>query len=330
MDLGAVLLALTVSIGLKIPIMLIAGSLIYKMYRATHASPPKRLWAVIPKEHRQEFKWLYYSLIFFFISETFCGVETWILMRSDATMRAIHALSSSFGMGLFAVGLYLLFDKKIIFYAEKKCALNKMCKGCTLLAGETCKFNSTVLIFGTFIFLAIFPPLFVSTEVITANPAKFILPFESINHWYEFTLIPLLKSLDPNYKSIGVAFFLPTSTQILENKILPSIVGIIVLTGITLFSSKKLATKLIGFNTILFGAGMLCYTYFEIILNRLVGDLFLGAIGHEIGEFVFLFLLTEFLTVTFRPREVIEAVTGATPPLCAPHYPQNESNQSPS
>ncbi|MBI2520811.1 MAG: hypothetical protein HYV97_10355 [Bdellovibrio sp.] len=302
MDLGAVLLALTVSIGLKIPIMLITANLIYKMYRSTHASPPKKLWAVIPKENRQEFKWLYFSLIAFFISETFCGVETWILMRSDATMRAIHALSSSTGMGLFAVGLYLLFNKKIIFYAEKKCVLNKMCKGCTLLAGETCKFNSTVLIFGTFIFLAVFPPFFVSTEIITADPTKFILPFESVNRWYEFTLIPLLKSFDPNYKTIGVAFFLPKSTQILENKILPGIVGIIVIAGLMLYSSKKLATKLIGLNTILFGAGMLCYTYFEIILNRLVGDLFLGAIGHEIGEFVFLFLLTEFLTVTFKPN----------------------------
>ncbi|HAZ13458.1 MAG: hypothetical protein A2X86_13090 [Bdellovibrionales bacterium GWA2_49_15] len=327
MDLGAVLLALTVSIGLKIPIMLITAALIYRMFRSTQTSPPKKLWAVIPKEHRQEFKWLYLSLICFFISETFCGVETWILMRSDATMRAIHALSSSTGMGLFAVGLYLLFNKKVIFYAEKKCVLNKMCKGCTLLAGETCKFNSTVLIFGTFIFLAIFPPFFVSTDLLTADPTKFILPFTGLNSWYDLTLVPYLKTLDPSYKTIGVAFFLPTSTQILENKILPGIVGVIVVTGMMLFSSKKLKLKLMGLNTILFGAGMLCYTYFEIILNRLVGDLFLGAIGHEIGEFVFLFLLTEFLTVTFRPNVATEA---ATPPLCAPHYPQSESNQSPS
>ncbi len=300
MDLGAVILALIVSIGCKIPIMLITATLLYRMFRSTHSSPPKKLWVVIPPEHRQEFKWLFYSLIAFFVSETFCGVETWILMRSDASMRAIHAVASSTGMGLFAVGLYMLLDKKIIFYAEKRCALNKICKGCTLLEGKMCKFNSTVLIFGAFIFLATIPPMFVSTNLITADPSKFILPFPAINSWYELTLIPFLKSMDPNYKSIGVAFFLPKSTQILENKIIPMFVALVVAIGMAVFNSKKIDTKLRGFYAILFGGGMLCYSYFEIILNRLVGDLFLGAIGHEIGEFVFLFLLAEFLTTTFK------------------------------
>ena len=57
-------------------------------------------------------------------------------MRSDATMRAIHAVSSATGMGLFAMGFYLLLDKKILFYGEKKCSMNKICKGCTLLEGR--------------------------------------------------------------------------------------------------------------------------------------------------------------------------------------------------
>jgi len=303
MDLGAACLALLVSIGMKIPIMLIAGNLIYRMYRSSHNAPPTKLWLIIPKEHRKEFKWLYFSLIAFFISEFFCGIETWILMRSDASMRAIHAVSSCAGMGLFAVGTYLLFDKYIIFYGEKRCALNRICRGCTLLEGGTCKFSASVFLFATFILLAIFPPMFVSTDIITANPTKFILPFDSLNNWYEYTLLPIVKSMDPNYKPIGVAFFLPKSTQILENKILPALVGIIEVIGMCLYASKKISRKLNGFNVILFGAGMLCYSYFEIILNRVLGDLFLGAIGHEIGEFAFLLLLSEFLTVTFKNRQ---------------------------
>ncbi|HAZ14478.1 MAG: hypothetical protein A2X86_00275 [Bdellovibrionales bacterium GWA2_49_15] len=304
MDLGALILATLVVMLLKIPIMIISATLIFKMYRSAHASPPKRLWLVIPKEYRQEFRWLHYSLIFFFISEAFCGVETWILLRSDDFMKAAHSLSSVLGMGFFAVGIYLLFNKKIIFYAEKKCVLNKICRGCTLLEGFDCKFNSTVLIFASFILLAVIPPFFVSTEIMNADLSKYALPL-SVTNWYEFTLVPFIKTFDPNYKTIKVIFFLPTSTQILENRVFPAFVAVIEIVGMFLFSSKAIALKLKGLLVIIFGAGMLCYTYFELVVTRLLNDIFLGGIAHEFGEFIFIFLLVEFLTVSFKPSQVL-------------------------
>ncbi|MBI2519258.1 MAG: hypothetical protein HYV97_02525 [Bdellovibrio sp.] len=304
MDLGALILATLVVMLLKIPIMIISARLIFKMYRSTHASPPKKLWLVIPKEHRQEFRWLYYSLVFFFISEAFCGVETWILMRSDDFMKAAHSLSSGFGMGLFAVGVYLLFNKKIIFYAEKKCTLNKLCRGCTLLEGLDCKFNSTVLIFATFILLAVIPPFFVSTEIMNADLSKYALPV-SITNWYEYSVVPFMKTIDPNYKTIKVIFFLPTSTQILENRVFPAVVAIMVIVGIALFLSKRVNTKFNGLLTVIFATGMLCYTYFELVVTRMMGDIFLGGIAHEVAEFIFIFILVEFLSVAFKPQQSV-------------------------
>lgn len=299
MDLGAALIAFTVSVLFKIPIMVFSATILVKMYKSKHRRPLSRPWLLIPEDQKTNYNIIYYSLILFFWSEIFCGIETYILMQSNVYGRIFHGLTSAFGMGLFAVGTFKLLNDKILHYGENKCIGNTICKGCTIQDKLGCKFHSTMLIILTFIVLACIPPLFAPVSIMYANPMKFILPFPAINQWYDLTLIPFLKAHNPNYKTIGVAFFLPEMAQVVENRIFPVFSFIIALIGCIGFvrapSDKKLFPLLLSF----FALGFISYTYFELILNRVTNDLFIGALGHELGEFFFLVFVAEFLTKTF-------------------------------
>ena len=307
MDLGAALLALVITMGLKLPVMIVTGWLMYKMYKATNQKSPKKLWILVPEEERAEYKILFYSLTFFALSEIFCGIETYILMQSHYLGRFLHSITSGVGMGLFAVGIYKLVDKKAFNFTGDRCFFKQgVCKGCPLTAGKSCRFTPTILYVATFILLAAIPPFFASTQKMVADPTKFILPFEILNNWYDNSLIPFIMKMDPNYKPIGVAFFLTKGPQVLDFKIIPGIVILLQLTGIALIQSGKISRIKQGMNSVLFGLGLLCYTYYEVILNRLTDDLFVGALGHEIGEFVFLILLSEFVSKMFPVKHKVK------------------------
>jgi hypothetical protein len=51
-----------------------------------------------------------------------------------------------------------------------------------------------------------------------------------------------------------------------------------------------------------FSAGLLCYSYFELVLYRGTGDVFIGSLGHELGELWFVLITAEFLRRTFPPE----------------------------
>ncbi|MFC1705896.1 hypothetical protein ACFL59_03625 [Planctomycetota bacterium] len=311
MDLGAQIIAIVVSIGFKVPIMTFAAVLLLRMYRAAHPVPPKKLWLLVPEESRLQFRLLHWSLVAFFFSEIFCGIETWILLQSNPVQRALHGVSSALGMGLLGAGMCLLVDQKLIHYGKARCALNQICQGCTIRDGGNCKLSPAALLAATFLLFAAIPPLFASTEIMLADPTSFITPFDSLNHWYDETLIPLVMSLQPDYKPIGVAFYLPRSTQIIDYRIIPGVAAVVTCLGIALLYAQAPDTKRRGLCTVAFAAGLLCYTYFELTLHRGTGDLFIGALGHEAGELFFLVLLAEILTRTFPPRPGASPADGA-------------------
>lgn len=306
MDLGAALIAFTVSVLFKIPIMIFSAYLLVKMFKSKYNRPLAKPWLLIPQDQRENYNFIYYSLIFFFLSELSCGVETYILMQSNVYGRIFHGITSAVGMGLFSVGSFMIFNDKILHYGKKKCVLNQICKGCTIEEPPGCKFHSSILFILVFILLATIPPFFAPVSIMYANPLKFILPFESINQWYDHTLIPFLKSQDPNYKTIGVAFFLPELAQIVENRIFPLISFFFATWGIIGFMRLPYDKKIFPLKLSSFAFGFLSYTYFELILNRMTNDLFIGALGHELGEFFFLIFVAEFLSRTFpMPNESI-------------------------
>jgi hypothetical protein len=305
MDLGAALIAFIISVIFKLPIMIFTAMLLVKMYKIKHLKPLSKPWISVPNDQIENYNLLYYSLILFFWSELFCAMETYLLMQSNMYGRIFHGLTSALGMGLFAVGLFMLFNDRVPFYGKKKCALNQVCKGCTIQDEAGCKFHSTILFVLIFIVLACIPPLFSPINTMYANPSKFILPFTSLNNWYDHTLIPFLKFHDPHYKTIDVAFFLPETAQFVENKVFPIISLIFATIGLIGFSRFSYDKKILSLKISLFAFGFLSYTYFELILNRLTNDLFIGGLGHEISELFFLIFLAELLVRAFPTGEVI-------------------------
>lgn len=305
MDFGAALIGLVISMFTKVIIMAWAFKMILKSYKSLHQSPTKRPWLLVPASLREQFRPLYWSLIFFFISELVCGIEVYIVMQTSELYRAFHAFSSAIGMGLFALGIYQLIDDRILQYGTNRCVINRVCQGCTVIKGKKCEFQASILIAATFLLLASIPPQFAETSWMQAEPQRWLLPFPTLNSWYDTVLVPWLMNNVPGYKPIGAAFFLPTSTQIIDMKILPAIAGVMALVGGIIYWKGSLKN---GIKLIVLSTGPLAYSYYELILNRVTGDLFLGALGHEIGEFLFLVLIAEILTRFFPIEAPIEAM----------------------
>lgn len=301
MDLGATILAFIVTVCLKVPVMAVATVLLYRMYRTGFSSRPERRRPPIPEEYRRAYKVLFLSLAFFLLSEIFCGIETYILMHSHPFGRFLHSASSSTGMGLFALGLYMLLDEKVIHFGRGRCVGRQTCRTCTLIPDGPCRFSASIQLAATFVMLAALPPFFATTAMMAAETSKFALPSAALNGWYEQTFLPLMKSAFPRYTPVSVAIFLDEAPQVLDYKILPAIALGITVVGIFLFRRSRLTQKFLGLSCILFAFGMLAYTYFELILYRIPGDLFIGAVGHELGELFFLVLLGEVLTTFFLP-----------------------------
>lgn len=269
------------------------------MFKTSLPKSPSKMWLLIPREYKKEFKVLYWSLILFFISELFCGIETYILMHSHDLVRIMHSLTSSLGMGLFSLGLYMIFDKKVLNFGQIKCFMIPLCQECTERNNNKCKYTSVLLICSALVVFLAIPPFFASTDLMKADPTKYILPFEFMNSWFDETLLPLIKRIDPNYTEIGDAVFLGTIPQIFHNKVMPGIVIVIQLVSFIKLKSNLLIKRKIGIKLMMLSIGMLSFCYYDLILERVTGDLFIGAIGHEFGELLYLLLFSELLIKLF-------------------------------
>lgn len=306
MDLGAVIIALFVGLVVKVMVMVLGARIVLKLYQATYPNPPKKLWLLLPDEHLPEIRILWWSLVFFFVGEFTCGIEVYILLRSSAILAAIHSFVSSAGMGLFGLGMYLYLDKKMIRYGEPRCLANRMCLGCTFHEKEGCKFRVVALLVATFVAMVAVPPFFAPTERMAADTRKYILPFESLNNWYDQSVVPWLKAHVSSYQPTGEAYFLPASMFVIEFRVLPAIALAVSLVGIVLLRTRQ---ELLGLRWVVFVVGMLCYTYLQIMLYPVMGDVLLGGLGHELVELWFLVISAEFLRRAFSQKRELAQVT---------------------
>jgi len=299
MDLGAALMALLISAGVKLGVLILGGRLVLRLYRARSPERPARLWILLPDRDAREIRVLWWSLVLFFASELTCGVEVYVLFQSNDYLSGFHGVVSATAMGLFALGLYLLFDGHIMRYGGKGCGMNAFCRGCTIRGDEGCKYTHLIVLAATFVALAAVYPMFVSTDRLVADTSRYILPFESLNAWYEQAIVPWLQQNVHNYDPTGHAYFIRESTMILEFRVLPAIAVVAAVAAIVLLRTRR---ERAGVEVLAFAAGFLCYPYFELVLYKTTDDVILGSLGHEVGEFWFLLAAAELLRVTFASQ----------------------------
>lgn len=317
MDLGAAILALVTGLIVKVAVMILGGWLLVKLYRASHGAHPKRMWLLLPKEDLPEVRLLYWSLVLFFVAEATCGIEVYVLFRSSPWFSGVHAMCSAVGMGLFSLGVFLYLDKKLFRYGQKACLANRICKGCTYEAEVGCKYRAVLMLTATFVALAGLAPLFVPTEQMNADPRKWVLPFESWNAWYDGVWVPWLQDMVPGYDPTSIAYYLPESMMVIEFRVQPMICVALALVAIFLARSGR---ERLGSKVLVFAMGVLAYPYFELVLYRVTGDVYIGSLGHEIVEFWFLVAMAEFLRRTFPPEEQPQTVE----PEAAPASPAEQ------
>jgi hypothetical protein len=295
MDFGAAILAFFATTLIKVPVMLFTGWLLWRVGQGASDKTPKKLWLLVRKEDRAAHRLLFYSLIFFAASEIFCGIETYILMKSHSIGRIAHSLTSALGVALFFIGAYELLQARALHFLEKRCFLRAVCSGCPVLENRTCNFRGLLSLVVVAVGVMAIPPLFASVEPMVAQPLRYLLPFETLNIWYDNSVIPFMKMLNPGYLPIGDAFYLYSAPQILNYRIYPIMVIIMMVVALFLVGGKSSRQLHLGVLVLLFGSGFLSFTYYELVLYRMTGDLFIGAVGHEIGELIFLLFITIFL-----------------------------------
>jgi len=301
MEFGATILGYFVAGILKPIVMLVSGIIVIRMAMSYWPGKTRSPWLYVPADQKPSFRILLLSMVFFGFSELFCATETYVLMCSDATWQMLHSLSSGAGMGLFAVGLFMLLDNRLIHFGEGACVLKPVCVSCSQKTGAPCKFQPIIVLGGILVILASLPPLFASTAAMTANPSRFDLPFDQLNNWYDQVLLPWLVTACPQYRPIGDVVYLKEIPQQLDYRFYPLVAIALTLTGLLLQRGMTLAFKLHGIYMVLFAAGLLGYTYYQLVLQRAMGDLLLAALGHEVGELYFLIVLVNILQAFFPP-----------------------------
>lgn len=292
MDLGAALLALLTAYLVKTAVLAFTGWLVLRVYQAAYGAPPRRPWLLLPAEDTKETRVLWWSLVLFAASELTCGVELYVLLRSSPWISGAHALVSAAGMGLFAVGMFMLVDRKVLRWSQPGCSLKKLCRTCTVQQAEGCKLSPLFSMTATFTALAALPPLFAPTARMVADTRRYMLPFPRLNAWYDAVAVPFLRSVYPPFDPKGAAFYLPESMLVLEWRVLPAL-SFLLCVGVLVLARRR--AHVAAARLFAFAAGVLGYVYFELTVYRVTGDALLGSLAHEVAELWFLLAIAELL-----------------------------------
>ncbi len=298
MDLGAGLIAILTSFLVKGAVMVLSGLLVARVWRAARAPAPRRLWLLVPAHEREDARVLAWSLALFAASELTCGVEVYVLTRSNAWVDGVHGVLSAAAMALFALGLYRVIDRKVLRFAGPECAAKRLCGACTVRAPEGCKLRLTILLSAAFVALAGIFVLLAPTARMEADLHRFALPLPALNAWYDRAVVPWITAHVSGYEPSGKAYFFPESVFVLELRVLP-----VVATAMASSAAAEIARGRIGrgMERLMLAAGTLGYVLFELVLYRGTGDLLLGSLGHEVGELWFVAWAAELLRRCYPP-----------------------------
>lgn len=300
MQFGATILAYIVAGILKPIVMVFSFALVCRMYLEYRSNKETTRWLRIEDDQRRVFKIILFSLVLFVFSELFCAIETYVLMNSDCTFQLLHSITSATGIGVFAVAMYMLLNVQVIRFGTSRCVMRPVCHGCSYEGGAECQFAPIFILVSLFLVMVAVLPIFAPTTEMVANPVRFALQSEQANSWYEQTFLPWMMSVWPRYRPIGEAVYLPHWPQVLDYRVYPSISIALILSGLILFRRRELTSKSEGIYLIMFAAGLLGYTYYQLILQRGTNDVLIAALGHEIGELFFLVILAKLLKLFFQ------------------------------
>jgi len=299
MDLGAALLALLTGVIVKLAVMSVTAWLLVRIYQSSYRpEQTKKLWLLLPKESLPEVRLLWWSLVLFAVSELTCGIEIYVLLRSNVVISSVHSITSASGMGLFALGFYLHFDKRSFGYGTAKCFLRKACRGCPVAQDppEQCKLRVLLLLVGTFVALCALVPLLVSTSRIYGDVSRYTLPFETLNRLWDQSFVPWVQSWMASYEPSGKAFYLPEAMLFVEFRVIPVATLLITLWAIQRARAGDVRTSAKG---LVFSIGAQAYVYSELVLYRATNEAIIGSLAHEVMELWFLIFVAELLRRTF-------------------------------
>lgn len=310
MDLGAVLMGLLTAMIVKVTVIVLTAVLLVRLLRVSHDDTSKP-WLLIPPPHRLRFRILSWGLILFAVSELACGIEIYVITRSNALLACLHSITSSVGMGLTAIGLFQIFDWKYFHFVDttSPCIAMNTCEECTKRRSGVCQYRPLLSMAAALLMLMALPVFFVSTERLHADPGLYVLPFEPLNNWYEEMLA--------RRQTAGVAgtpadlsgFYLPEEMLFLEFRVLPILAVLLAAASIACFLGKK---EDWGIGMLLFAVGNQAYVYFEVMIYGLTRKPIFGFFLHECGELFFLLMVSNLLPRMFpKPREDPSSVSQA-------------------
>jgi hypothetical protein len=300
MDLGAALVGMFTVGVIKLAVMALTARLLYLLRRALRGAPSgggARRFSLVARDAPREMGWLFASLALFAVSELACAAEIWILARSSPILGILHSVSSAAGMGLFALALYAYADREILSFTGRACAGHRVCRGCPVREGLTCRYAGLLQLAAAFVACAAVPPLLSSTAPMAGDPRRYALPFAAWNAWYDDTARPLLARL--GHDAAGASFDLSAAVQITDYRVLPALSAL--LAGVALVH-LRLRREARGVLVLAFAGGALAYPYCELVLNRATGDVIFGSLAHEIAELGFILFTGHLLERTFTPR----------------------------
>jgi len=299
MELGALIFTVVIVGLLKALVLFICIRLLYHLFGAVYRERPRRLWYLLPRDNMPETRIIWWSLAAFFFSEAFCGVETWILLRSSRIFGALHSVSAAGGMGLFGWGIYLFLDKRAFHFAQAGCLARKLCHECPRTAGLACKMRLLVQLLAAILVIALLPLWMASTAPMVANASRFALPWASVNAWFA-----AWSNQSPHLRPLSVTFVISTSTQVIDYKIIPGLAAVLAITSLWLLRKNREHQAL---PMLAFAAGLLSFSYLQLVMYRGTGDALIGSLGHELTEFWFLLFVAEFLRRAFGQNATQDA-----------------------
>ena len=222
MDLGAALMGLLIVMVVKVAVMVLTAVLLVRLLKVSRHDTEK-LWLLIPKQHRPRLRTLTWGLVLFAVSELACGVEIYVITHSNAVLACLHSIASSLAMGLTAIGLFQLFDWKYFHFADGSapCIALKTCRECTKRQSGVCQYRPLLSMIAALLMLMTWPVFFTSTERLHADPGRYVLPFESLNRWYD-EMVAARREANPSGDPADMAaFYLPEEMLFLEFRVLP-------------------------------------------------------------------------------------------------------------
>lgn len=309
MDLGSALLGIFAGLVVKGGVMVVGIWLVVKLGKALFPAHRAESWISIPEEDIPEAKVIFWGLVLFYVAETGCGLAILSVACPWAVVfDVIHSLLSGLGMSVFALGMYLYLDKKLLHYGDKRCLLNRICRGCTIDEDQGCKFHRFIALLILFVAMVALFTAWVPTDRVNLDPARMALPVDSWNEWYDRVMVPYFTVHIPGYEPGGKVFFLPTNILFLEFHVVPAMALLVLIAGVPYLVKRRDSVVL---KLVIVAIGLLGYAYLEIVVYRGTNDALFGSVGHEMAELWFLITLAVFMRQTFPPaREKAGNVRG--------------------